>query len=81
MNFRYKIVLADVIIEKLNPIRERIQQLLSEPQYLEQVLKEGAEKAGAIATPNLFDIREKIGFGNVNSTLEIPEDLQKEKMA
>ncbi|XP_033216803.1 tryptophan--tRNA ligase, mitochondrial [Belonocnema kinseyi] len=76
---RYKLVLADVVIEKLNPIRERILQLLSEKQYLEQILKEGAEKATAIATPNLFEIREKIGFGNENLILEMPRRLREKR--
>ncbi|XP_051160461.1 tryptophan--tRNA ligase, mitochondrial [Leptopilina boulardi] len=61
---RYKLMLADVIIEKLNPIREKIQQLNAEPQYIEEILRAGAEKASSIAIPNFYDVRQKIGFSN-----------------
>lgn len=48
----------------MSPIRERILQLIAEPQYLEEILRVGAQKAADIAIPNLCDVRQKIGFAN-----------------
>ncbi|XP_043484435.1 tryptophan--tRNA ligase, mitochondrial [Leptopilina heterotoma] len=61
---KYKLILADIVIEKLNPIRERYLQLTADSQYLEKVLRDGAQKASEIAIPNLLDVRAKIGFSD-----------------
>lgn len=68
--FRYKLVLAEIVAESLKPIRERIQQYLNDKDYLDQVLNSGAEKASAIAAECWYDVRSKIGFGNINSRNE-----------
>lgn len=65
-HFRYKLVLAEIVVESLKPVRERIQQYLEDKAYLNEVLNEGAEKASAIATECWYDVRSKIGFGNSN---------------
>ncbi|XP_053973243.1 tryptophan--tRNA ligase, mitochondrial isoform X1 [Hylaeus volcanicus] len=61
---RYKLALADLIIEKLSPIREEFSKLIKEPAYLEQVLKGGREKATEIATNCWHQVRENVGFAN-----------------
>ncbi|KAI4502673.1 hypothetical protein M0802_002585 [Mischocyttarus mexicanus] len=66
---KYKLLLADVIIEKLKPIREEIFRLLNEQLYLDEVLKEGSEKATEIAFDCFSDVKDKIGFRrNVTTT-------------
>ncbi|XP_076682860.1 tryptophanyl-tRNA synthetase, mitochondrial isoform X3 [Andrena cerasifolii] len=60
----YKLVLADVIIEELSPIREEYAKLIVEPAYLQQVLRDGTEKATEIATDCWHQVRDKIGFGS-----------------
>ncbi|XP_014219055.1 tryptophan--tRNA ligase, mitochondrial [Copidosoma floridanum] len=60
---KYKLLLADIVIEKLNPIRKEIEAYLSEPEYLHQLLQEGARKAESIAVPNWLEVRNKVGFG------------------
>lgn len=62
--YRYKLVVADVVIETLNPIRKRLFELNQEPQYLEEVLRKGSEKAANIAHDCWHEVREKVGFGN-----------------
>ena len=52
--FRYKLALADVVIEKINPIRTLIEEYMDEPQYLNHVLQEGAKRAEIIAIIYLF---------------------------
>ena len=60
----YKLVVADVIIEELSPIREEFAKLIAEPAYLQQVLRDGTEKATEIATDCWHQVREKVGFGS-----------------
>lgn len=60
---QYKLVLADVIIEKLSPIRKDVLRLIREPAYLDEILKEGAERATELATDCWTEVTEKV-FGN-----------------
>ncbi|CAH0392872.1 unnamed protein product [Bemisia tabaci] len=54
--------LADVLIEKLSPIREEIERLQNSPEYIHKILSEGATKAMTIAKPNWLEIKKKVGF-------------------
>ncbi|XP_011878448.1 PREDICTED: tryptophan--tRNA ligase, mitochondrial [Vollenhovia emeryi] len=60
---QYKLVLADVVIEKLSPIRKDILRLTGEPAYLDEILKEGAERATELATNCWTEVKGKV-FGN-----------------
>ncbi|XP_015603926.1 tryptophan--tRNA ligase, mitochondrial isoform X2 [Cephus cinctus] len=78
----YKFVVADVVIEKLTPIRERINQLIKEPQYLEKVLSDGAERATSIAVNTWLEVRNKVGLGNnalVTNMLELQRAASRRK--
>ncbi|KAE8748902.1 hypothetical protein FOCC_FOCC004307 [Frankliniella occidentalis] len=59
----YKIAMANEIIEVLRPLRERFNQLINEPAYLENVLKVGALRAEAQAQETWQDVSRKIGIG------------------
>ncbi|KAK1123238.1 hypothetical protein K0M31_008869 [Melipona bicolor] len=61
---KYKLVLADVIVEKLTPIREEFSRLIKEPAYLQEVLRNGTESATEIASDSWCEVRNKIGFEN-----------------
>ncbi|XP_071556145.1 uncharacterized protein Trprs-m [Temnothorax nylanderi] len=61
---QYKLVVADVVIEKLSPIREDILKLTKEPAYLDKILKEGAERATELATNCWTEVIEKVFSGN-----------------
>jgi len=54
--------LAEDIIKVTDPIRERINQLLSDSKYLARVVSEGAEKARASASKTVREVREIIGY-------------------
>jgi tryptophanyl-tRNA synthetase len=54
--------LAEDIIAFTNPIREKINQIQNDDEYLRKVAKNGAEKARESAGKVLKDIREIIGF-------------------
>lgn len=51
--------------ELLAPLRERYQDLIAKPDYIEDVLQEGARKARAEAIPVMQQVREAIGLRNV----------------
>ncbi|NLE65487.1 MAG: tryptophan--tRNA ligase [Elusimicrobia bacterium] len=54
--------LADAIIEYLRPLRENRQKILKDPAFVKNVLKEGADKASAIATETMTQVRKAV-FG------------------
>jgi tryptophanyl-tRNA synthetase len=54
--------LAEDIIKVTEPIRERINQLLTDNKYLAKVVAEGAEKARASASKTIREVREIIGY-------------------
>ena len=58
----FKAKLADLVVENLNPIREKRNELLKDKGELSKILKENASRAGQIASENLKVIKEKMGF-------------------
>ncbi|GAB3192415.1 tryptophan--tRNA ligase [Nesterenkonia suensis] len=57
-----KVDLADAVVERLGPIRDRALELLEDPAELDALLARGAQKARSIAAPVLADVYEKVGF-------------------
>jgi tryptophanyl-tRNA synthetase len=55
--------LAALIDAELGEARERYARLMAHPDEIEDVLREGARKARAIATPLLQRLRETVGLG------------------
>ncbi len=54
--------LADLIIAKLEPIQSEYQRLIDDKQYLNQILKTGADRARSIAYKTLAKVYRKVGF-------------------
>ena len=54
--------LLDLIIEKFSKEREIYFELMSEPEKIEQKLKEGSEKARKIASSVLLRVKNKLGI-------------------
>ena len=61
----FKLAVAEAVIARLQPVQERYGALRADEAALERVLTEGAEKARAIATPVLADVRRAMGVGPV----------------
>ncbi|KAK6168875.1 hypothetical protein SNE40_020043 [Patella caerulea] len=59
---RYKLKLAEIIIEKLKPIRENYIQLKSDRGYLKTVLEAGQLKAIQIAEATFSEVKKAIGL-------------------
>ncbi|CAL1681676.1 unnamed protein product [Lasius platythorax] len=57
---QYKLVLADIVIEKLSPIRADILRLTKEPAYLDEILKKGTERATELATNCSEEVMNKV---------------------
>jgi tryptophanyl-tRNA synthetase len=58
----FKTALADLTIEKLAPIRAEMLRLAADPGFVDSVLTEGAEKARAIAHPNMDAVKDILGL-------------------
>jgi tryptophanyl-tRNA synthetase len=54
--------LAELLVDKLQPICDRILELEGEPGYIDQVLRDGADKAKPIAIENLDSIMRLMGL-------------------
>lgn len=55
--------LAEAIEKELTPIRERREELEAKPDYVEKVMAEGAEKARAVASATVSEVKSKMGLG------------------
>jgi tryptophanyl-tRNA synthetase len=58
----FKKAVAEAVVELLEPVQGRYQELRGDEAELERVLGLGAEKARALAAPVLADVRERMGF-------------------
>lgn len=58
----FKPALAELMVESLAPINERFNRLRADPGYLDSVLRQGGERATAIAEPILAQVYETVGF-------------------
>ena len=58
----FKPALAELAVEKLGPVADRMRQLTDNPSEVDRVLADGADRAGAIAEGVLKDVRQTVGF-------------------
>ncbi len=58
----FKKDLAELVVEKISPISNEINKLQNDKNYIDSVLKEGAEKANAIASKKVKEMKKIIGF-------------------
>ncbi len=61
----FKQAVADAVVEYLAPVRERYRELRADEAELERILDRGADKARAIASDTMVDVREAMGVGPV----------------
>jgi tryptophanyl-tRNA synthetase len=64
----FKTAVADAVIEYLAPVRERYETLRADEAGLERVLAIGAEKARAIASQTVAEVRTAMGVGPVRGS-------------
>lgn len=58
----FKKDVAEAIIAELEPVQNKVSQILTDKAYLESIYKAGAEKAQYMATKTLRKMQKKIGF-------------------
>lgn len=61
----FKQAVAEAVVGYLAPVRERYEELRADEAGLERILAQGAEKARAIASETLIDVRRAMGVGPV----------------
>jgi tryptophanyl-tRNA synthetase len=59
---RFKERLAEVAVSVMGPIASERARILAEPGYVDAILKRGAERANAVAIPNLNEIKDIFGL-------------------
>ncbi|MEH1839552.1 MAG: tryptophan--tRNA ligase [Nostoc sp.] len=59
---QFKPLLTDTIIESLKPIQEKYQSITADKNYLESVLRDGGQKARAIANQTLSQVKTALGY-------------------
>jgi tryptophanyl-tRNA synthetase len=58
----FKPALSALLIDHLAPITQRMRALCADPDYLDQVLAQGAERAAALSAPVLQEVKDCLGF-------------------
>lgn len=58
----FKPAVGEAVVELLRPIREKTEDLLKNKDYLEQIYRDGAQKAQYVARKTLDKVHRKIGF-------------------
>ena len=58
----FKQALTELAVEKLGPVGQEMRRLTADPGYVDGILKDGAERAAAIAQPVLQEVYEAVGF-------------------
>ncbi len=58
----FKAALTDMAVEKLGPVGAEMKRLMDDAAYIDGILKDGAERASAIARPVMDGVKDIIGF-------------------
>ncbi|MBU6373981.1 MAG: tryptophan--tRNA ligase [Alphaproteobacteria bacterium] len=58
----FKPALADLAVARLAPIAGEMRRLTADPAALDAILRDGADRANAIAAPIMDDVRRIVGF-------------------
>lgn len=58
----FKPALADLAVSTLAPVTEELRRLNASPDYIDNVLKDGGERAGLLAEQTMKHVRDIVGF-------------------
>jgi len=58
----FKQILTDLAVEKLSPITAKMRELMAAPDYIDEVLAKGVEKAGGISAKTMREVKNIVGF-------------------
>ena len=60
----FKPALADILVQLISPIRQRLEELRGDPAELDRILADGAARASEIGAPILAKARSAVGLSN-----------------
>jgi tryptophanyl-tRNA synthetase len=69
-----KQVLYERLEADIAPMRERYEELMARPAHIEDILRQGASKARAIAGPKITQLRDAIGLRSMSSIHSVAGD-------
>lgn len=58
----FKVAVAEAIIKELEPFHKKYNELMANPEYLEEIYNKGARKASEVARKTVESVYEKIGL-------------------
>ena len=58
----FKEKLSDLLIEEISPISSEISKLQNDSKYIDDILKQGSEKANEISSKKIYEMKKIIGF-------------------
>lgn len=58
----FKPALAELALTTLSPVANEMRRLMEQPDYIDGVLRDGGERANAIARPIMNDVKDILGF-------------------
>ncbi len=58
----FKAALVDLAVARLAPIGEEMRRLVADPSSIDAILRDGADRARAIARPNMDAVKDIVGF-------------------
>src|SRR5690348_9633801 len=58
----FKSALSEAAVAVMGPIGREMKRLMADPGYVDSVLRRGAERASAIAAPNLRSVQDMVGL-------------------
>ncbi len=58
----FKQQLADLAVATLSPIQDETRRLIAAPDYVDDIMRDGAERARAISRPIIREVHEIVGF-------------------
>ena len=58
----FKDKLSELVVKKISPISKEIKKLNGDPSYIDQVLRDGSNKAKELSSKKMEDIKKIFGF-------------------
>lgn len=61
----FKTAVGEAVVAELEPVQKRVKELEKNKDYLDEVIKKGAERAGKLAARTLTKVQKRVGFPSV----------------
>jgi tryptophanyl-tRNA synthetase len=58
----FKTDVADVVVEFVTPVQQKVQSYLNDPAALDEILRAGADRARGVAAATMELVRDRVGF-------------------